>query len=588
MRAILSFSLLTALCLNAAEASFEKTLKPFLKTYCNDCHGKSKQKGDRRFDTLSKAIADNNTLADYQDILDQLNLSEMPPSKSKQPADAKRQEVIQWLTKHIAAYHESRKPAASQSVLRRMNAREYRNTIRDLLHLDTTIFDPTRKFPKDQTVHHLDNVGETLVTSGHLLARYLEAAEIAIDKALIAPEQPKARRWFFTDNLSQQPEIDQVHRRTTKFKHLVLFDVIGADKHEGAYAPIHAFAKGVPIDGYYDIRFKAKAVNRINPYDPAFLGTDPSEPLRLGIVPGDHTAGQLHKPQPVEPLLTEIDLADEPREYSVRLWLDRGYTPRFTFRNGLMDVRSLYSRLLRKYRDQFPSGNFRGIVAARFNAIKHGKMPQIHIDDIEIRGPFYDSWPTTGQRALLGPTAAKIVSSRSLSKVTMRNQLSAFLSRAYRRPSTPEDVERIMQVITARMDQGRNSLDAYADGLKAALCSPNFLYLETANTAKNLTELSSSALASRLSYFLWSTMPDEKLLDLAAKDELRKPRVLQTQVERLLKDPRSDAFVNGFLDSWLNLRALGSTPRIAAASASITTTILVPPCGGKPSSSPAI
>lgn len=560
MRTSLSLLLLWAVCVYSSAAGSKQSFESFLKSYCTDCHGAEKQKADRRFDTLPATITDNNTLADYQDILDQLNLSEMPPSKSKQPSDATRQEIIQRLTERIAAYHKSRKPNGSQAVLRRLNAREYKNTIRDLLHLNTSIFDPTTTFPKDQTVHHLDNVGDTLVTSGHLLARYLEAAELAIDKTLLSAKKPRERKWFFTDDLRQQPEIDQVHKRTTRFKHLVLYDVIGADKHEGAYAPIHAFAKGVPVDGYYDIRFNAQAVNRINPYDADYLGLDPSEPLRLGIVPGDHTAGQLHKPQPIEPLLAEIDLADERKSYTTRIWLDRGYTPRFTFRNGLMDVRSLYSRLLTKYRKLFPAGRSRGIVANRYNAIKHGKMPQIHIDDIEISGPYYDSWPTAGQLAILGDDAAKILINRSLSQAEMRRQLRNFLTRAYRRTTTDEDIDRIMQVIATRTKQGRDSLEAYADGLKAALCSPNFLYLDAGTKASEDNRLSAPALASRLSYFLWSTMPDETLLNLATTGKLNDPAVLTAQIERMLNDKRSDAFVDGFLDSWLNLRSLGSTP----------------------------
>jgi hypothetical protein len=551
----LSWLLLTGSLTSTQAGSFDQTLKPFLQTYCTDCHGPDKQKGERRFDTLPQNIADNNTLADYQDILDQLNLSEMPPRKSDQPQADERRNVIAWLTERIGKYHTSRRGSGSQTVLRRLNAREYRNTIRDLLHLDTTIFDPTRTFPKDQTTHHLDNIGDTLVTSGYLLVRYLEAAELAIDKTLIARKKPPVRQWSFHEKLSQQPEIDQVHRRTTQFKHLVLYDVVGSDKHEGAYAPIHAFAQGVPIDGFYEIRFKAQAVNRINPYDPESLGLDPGEPLRLGIVPGDHTAGQLHKPQPVEPLLTELDLADEPKSYSVRLWLDKGYTPRFTFRNGLLDVRSLYSKLLRKYPKLFPKNQKRGIVANRYNAIKYGKIPQIHVDDIEISGPHYDSWPTAGQRALLGEDAEAILKSRSFAAPAMRRQLAVFLSRAYRRPATEEDIERIMEVIETRKSPTRSTLAAYADGLKAALCSPHFLYLE-----ESPKRLSATALASRLSYFLWSTMPDEPLRKLAAANELHNPSVLKAQVKRLLNDKRSAAFVDGFLGSWLNLRDLGSTP----------------------------
>src|SRR5262249_42598022 len=144
------------------------------------------------------------------------------------------------------------------------------------------------------------------------------------------------------------------------------------------------------------------ALNRRHPYDRDFVGTDPDEPLRMGIVAGNYLAGPLHKPQPIEPLLAGMDLAGEARWDTGRGWVGGGYTPRFTFRNGLMDVRNMWGRLVRKYADQFPKLVRGGIVEHRYNAIAYGKLPQIHIYEVQIEGPFYDQWPTAGQRALLG------------------------------------------------------------------------------------------------------------------------------------------------------------------------------------------
>lgn len=537
-------------------AGFNKTVKPFLATYCVGCHGPEKQKGERRFDQLLPEIRDENSLVDFQDMLDQLNLSEMPPKKEKQPSAAERKQVIDWLTGNIKRFHQSRETTGGDTVLRRLNNREYRNTIRDLLHLDTTMFDPTVGFPRDQTTEHLDNVGDTLVTSGHLLARYLAAADLVVEKVMPLREKPAVQTWTFRDGFNQQPEIDQVHRTTTRFEHITLYDVIGADKHEGAYGPIMAFKRGVPYDGIYELRIKAEAVNRLHPYDPEFLGTDPREPLRLGIVAGNILSGPLHKPQPIEPLLAEFDLADESKWYTVRVWLDAGFTPRFTFRNGLMDARNLWQRLLTKYKDQFPERTRPGIVEARFNAIKYGKLPQIHIHEIEIEGPFYEAWPTASHRAVLGDDWESAQKTGSLSESQIRENLTAFASRAYRRPARDEDIDRILQVIATRLQAGRTPLEAYGDGLKAILCSPGFLYIEESAG----TKLSSHALASRLAYFLWSSMPDAELMKLAASDELSQPKVLTAQVERMLKDSKSEAFVTGFLGSWLTLRDLGSMP----------------------------
>ncbi|MCG8651029.1 MAG: DUF1592 domain-containing protein, partial [Pirellulales bacterium] len=526
-----------------------------LKTYCLSCHGEAAQKADRRFDQLADQIGDDDMLVDYQDIVDLLNLGEMPPEEEKQPSDQERLAVVELLTAEIQRFHRTRRQTGGQTVLRRLNAREYRNTVRDLLHLDMTLFDPTSTFPRDQTSEHLDNVGDTLVVSGHLLARYLESAERVIEKAMTPLEKPQRQTWVFRDGFRQQPEIDQVHRKTNQFQHMTLYDVTGADKPEGAYGPIHAFAQGVPVDGLYEIRIKAEAVNRLHPYDPEFLGTDPEEPLRLGIVPGDHTVGNLHLPQPNEPLLAEIDLQDEPAWYTVRVWLDQGITPRFTFENGLMDARNLWSRVIRKYPDLFPKNIAKGIVAARFNAIKHGKLPQIHIHEIEIEGPCYDHWPTESHRALLGNDWQEAVRLGNLSPQEMRPHLRRFMTRAYRRPVQDQEIDRIMEVIRVRRQTGRSALDAYGDGLKAVLCSPAFLYLDEAAGT-----LSGHALATRLSYFLWSSMPDDELIRLAGQGRLSDPSVLEEQVNRMLRDAKSDAFVDGFLDSWLTFRELGATP----------------------------
>jgi hypothetical protein len=540
----------------AATVTFASHVQPFLATYCVSCHGATKQKGERRFDRLTGEIQGDNEAIDLQDMLDQLNLGEMPPKEARQPTSEERRRAIGWLTGRIEQFHRERKPASGETVLRRLNAREYRNTLRDLLHLNMTMFDPTAGFPRDQTTEHLDNVGETLVTSGHLLQRYLAAADRVIDRVMTPAQKPAVQTWAFRGNFRQQPEIDQVHGRTNGFSHITLYDVVGADKHEGAYGAIAGFKTGVPFDGVYEIRFKAEALNRQHPYDPEFVGTDRDEPLRLGIVAGNLAAGPLHKPQPIEPLLAEMDLADESRWYTVRVWLDAGFTPRFTFRNGLMDARNMWGRLVRKYPEQFPKPERGGIVEHRFNAIKYGKLPQIHIHEVEIAGPFYEEWPTASQRAVLGDDWESVQASGLLSEEQMRGHLTRFASRAYRRPAEAEEIDRLMRLISLRRQSGRSPLEAYRDGLSAVLCAPGFLYQEERGNAR----LSPYALASRLSYFLWSSMPDQQLLDLAAAGKSHEPAVLTAQAQRLLADSRSAAFIDGFLDSWLTLRDLGSMP----------------------------
>lgn len=537
------------------DTEFNAVVAPFLKQYCYECHGADEQSGERRFDQLSGTIGDDATLVELQDVLDQLNLSEMPPQEASQPTAEQRLQVIRWLTRSIGEYHATRGSADEEVVLRRLNAREYRNTVRDLFRLDMAMFDPAQAFPRDETTEHLDNVGDTLVVSGYLLARYLDAAEQVVSKAMHPLTQPAPQVWRFSDGLRQQPEIDQVHRKTNKYAYLTLYDVVGADKHEGAYAPIHAFARGVPHDGFYEIRFRAAGLNREHPYEDDFLGMDRREPLRLGIVAGNHEVGPLHKPQPIEPLLAEMDLSDEMQTYSVRVWLDQGYTPRFTFRNGLMDSRTLWTRIQKKYPDLFPKAA-NGIVAQRYNAIANGSLPQIHVDDIEIEGPFYDQWPRPSQVAVLGEDWSRVAETGELSEEQVRSHLAKFMTRALRRKVADAEVERVASLVVSRQAAGVNALDAFGDGIKAVLCSPSFLYLEEGDTQ----ELPAAALAARLSYFLWSSMPDAQLAEFARSGELLRQSVLQSELQRMLADPKAAAFVDGFLDTWLTLRDLGSSP----------------------------
>lgn len=529
-------------------------LQPFVQAHCVRCHGPDTQNAERRFDSLPPAIASDNVLVDYQDILDQLNLGQMPPEDEPQPSDAQRRLVVELLTSEIAQYHAATSGHERTGVLRRMNAREYKNTVSDLFQLNLTMFDPTLRFPKDQTLEHLDNVGSVLATSGFLLQRYLDAADAVVEKILAERSRPQTQTWTFSDNLHQQSEIDQVHRRTSRFEYLTLYDVRGADKHEGAYAPIHAFSEGVPHDGFYELRFEAEAVNRLHPYEDTFLGIDQSEALRLGIVAGNQAAGPLHKPQPIEPMLAQLDLADEKQWYTQRVWLDKGFTPRFTFENGLMDARSLWSRLIRRYPEDFAVG-LKGIVDIRRAAITDGKLPQIRIYEIQIRGPLVEAWPSTQQQALLGNDANEILVSEQFSSPNaLRAQLEQVARRAFRRPPTNDEIHRLTDLVATRQQAGRSELQAFGDAVKAILSSPHFIFL------KPESQNSDYQLATKLSYFLWSSTPDAHLLQLAESAELSNPETFDAQVARMLDHDSAQNFVQDFVGSWLNLRSLGATP----------------------------
>jgi len=539
--------------LQAQSHSLEKATA-FLRNHCVDCHSVDDPSGEREFETLDLRKDHWDTQLHLQEIIDQLTLGAMPPEDAA-PLDTKdRLNAITQLTSLLSQMRERTTSSGGQTVLRRLTRREYRNTVRDLLAVDTTMFDPTLEFPADNLSSHFDNFGDTLVTSGYLLEKYLDAADQCVEKALPIPPATKSQEWVFKDNFLQQNELNAAHRYAFDNQYLVLYDHPLNDKPEGAYGPLLDLAAGVPVDGVYEVKVLAQALHRDTPYTQETAFIDLDEPFRMGIRPGNTLIGDMVHTQPIQPLLAEANLRDkELAWYTFKIPLDKGFAPRFTFENGMHDVRGAYNRVLRYQKDTLPeeARKSQGIVEARKAVIKFGYLPQIRIHQVRLTGPIDVRSPTPSQQILLG---GKALEPNRVSELLMR-----FASRAYRRPATPEDTANLLSVYQGRIADGHSPLEAYKDALKAAMCSPAFLYLSPPDESQ-CTRLSDYGIAERLAYFLTSTMPDDSLRRLADTGQLSNPDVLKSETRRLLQSQASNAFVADFLDSWLNLRALGSMP----------------------------
>ena len=205
--------------LACADKSLNK-LDPFLKQHCYDCHGPEKQKGDIRFDTLGKDLANIENLEIWQGMLDQLNLGEMPPKKQPRPKQAEIKEAVSTLTLALATAYEKARSTGGQTVLRRLNRHELRNTFRDLLYLkgaeyspdaagsklvdnngngsvERTGNDPLRFFPEDEEEDGFFNLGDKLVMSDFLLKLTLGAAEEVLSQATHLEAKPKVEKRRF-------------------------------------------------------------------------------------------------------------------------------------------------------------------------------------------------------------------------------------------------------------------------------------------------------------------------------------------------------------------------------------------------------
>lgn len=526
----------------------------FLKSYCIDCHTVDDPSGEREFESLVLTKSDLDTQLTLQEIIDQLTLGTMPPEDGEQPSTQNRLAAIKAFTNRLQEMRQQTASTGGKTVLRRLSKREYRRTVGDLLGIDMTMFDPTLEFPGDNLSGHFDNIGNALVTSGHLLERYLAAAEQSVEKALALTKEPEVKTWTFRGNFYQQAELKAGHERAFKNRFLCLYDHPYNDKPEGAYGHISDLSKGVPVDGVYEIRVHAKAMHRDTPYNNKTVRIDLDEPFRMGLRPGDTSLGDMVHTQPMQPKLAEVVIEDDEfRWYTFEVPLDRGFGPRFTFENGIHDVRGSFGRIYRVQRQTLPKQiqNEKGIFDQRIAIIKSGQMPHIRIDEVQIRGPIKYSWPTLSQQILVGDSEFQGDMAESL--------IAKFATRAFRRPATSAEIDGLVHFYHSRIQDGQNSWQAYKDTLKATLCAPGFLYFQQPDETDG-KKLSPHAFAERLSYFLTSSMPDDRLRELADRGELFDNETLRGEVKRLLRSEASDAFVTDFLNSWLNLRDLGSMP----------------------------
>jgi hypothetical protein len=548
---MLSRGVVAALLLAAPlSRAADEPVRQFLGRYCFECHDASVQKGERNFESFKLPLKTPTDLIAAQEIIDQITLKEMPPKKAEQPTDDERLRVVRELRQRIAAARNLFDSSGARTVMRRLSKREYEVTLETLFGRRIDTLGLTAEFPKENTSRHMDNIGKSLVTSGFLLDQYFQAADRLVELRLNRPAmEPKT--WHFQGNFRQYEELEGPHKAALNFRYLCLYEQPNTDTRQGGYGHIEDFLQGVPVSGLYEIEVLAQAMHRDTHYDPAILGMDFSEPFLLGIVPGDVRKGHIHYPQRVEPLLADpVVLPDkEPEWKKFRVWLEAGQTPRFIFPNGAYESRASVIQLNKRYENEL--GKQTGSSVSRTLLLTKGKLPHIRISEIKIHGPLAEPGGGAEEVSVFGKEGFQ--EKRAL------DQLLAFGERAFRRPLNAEDRNQITKTYRARLADQATPRLAALDTIKMILCSPSFLYLSEITPAKE-TRLNPYDLASRLSYALWSAPPDEALMKVAAKKTLTRDSELRAQVGRMLDDPRSRRFVEGFLDSWLGLRDLGSQP----------------------------
>ena len=538
---------------------------------CLDCHDDAGKAGGLSLEQLGFEMTQQNA-ATWLRSLQQIERGYMPPPDHDQPTLKLREAAVRDLEDRLVAFHSKHRKDRS-TVLRRLNRTEYRNTVRDLLQLRIGD-DLTSEFPGDQRDHGFATNGEKLVTSGFLLRKYLEAAEQIVERAVHFEPKPAERRWDMRPPFDRTTgaEIGQAagyfRKRKEPQPYQDICQRIGAGGAPYAwYHPMDDISdQSVPVSGLYTVRIQTKAKFRhafkheyFKRWKPLWDGT---EPIRLslftatlqGIDPANKEARDFaatHE-QAHQRHVATWDLPDDEKVWlEARVWLEKGQFLRLGFPNGPTNsnhrilhyfnelAKVTYSpEALAEFEDR--KKRYGGWISFHF-----GESPRIRLYNIELSGPLNETWPPPSHRVIFGDAPYQSAHAEEV--------LQRFASKAWRRPVVASELDPIVQLVRDAEAEGGSAQHAIAEGLKAILCSPAFLYREEKNEL-----LTDYEIASRLSYFLTASTPDEQLLKRAAAKQLADPHTRRAEAERLLADPRSDAFVNEFLDGWLRLDKLGS------------------------------
>jgi hypothetical protein len=552
------------------QPGYERIVQPFLKRYCAECHAGAEPEGEFGTDVerLSFRFGEVATRRKWQEVVNVLNSHEMPPETAPQPTAAEVSGVVDWITSQAV---QAELVLREQSVvMRRLNRAEYRNTIRDLVGID---YDPAA-FPEDPPAGGFDNNGSALTLSPLHIELYLAAAQQILDRALAEGPRPAMVRWRFDPKTG---DMDRTRVRLDERNNPIVNG--GNNRDEGDWVVVHhnswdktvgARDFAVPTPGVYAIRVRAAGrrptreqvvasaeralqhrrdeQDQKNPNGKRWTQEQFARDLEHFRTDRMYDYGppriklivQLG-PQPTT--LAEFDADGSPEspkthEFTMRLTTER------------MGIGCEYAYAIPKVLENFwmqGHDNF--------------ARPELLIDWIEIEGPLYDAWPPASHTGILflSPLA------KSNEAKYAREVLAKFMRRAYRRPVEPAEVDAKLALFTAARKDAP-FLEAIKLPLIGVLTSPHFLFLvepqgaTTNPAAARPAMLNDHQLAARLSYFLWSSPPDEPLAKLAEAGKLKDPQVRQAQVDRMLADPKAEAFVTNFAGQWLSLREVGNNP----------------------------
>lgn len=552
---------------------FNQVIAPLFKKNCLDCHGPKKVKGKFRVDELDPNLLTGKDIARWVEVYEVLSNSEMPPDDEPDYhlADKDRSKVIDWLGNEMNKASLVRRNESAHSSFRRLAKYEYNYALQDLLGLpyEFTELLPTESISEDG----FKNSSELLQMSAMQFESYREIGIAALKKAVVTG--PKPEEVSFVINMK-----DEMARQVKKAQ-----DAKGKDEKKKKAAPKLFDSKNKKIQGrihYFD-RASGQGVSwsevKYSPVKGSISTKAPApsssavvlnynEKLKLNLGNKIPDAGVLKIRVRVGRTTTK------PNEFSsLRLWISANTSNNANFQAIISEDKAVTASLDNPEIIEFyvplteiPRNPLRHDVNKEtmskdsrmineflsFQNISNstgGKEPlRLHIDYIEMSGPYFEQWPPKTHRSIFIDSKYK-----NDEATYSREVLKAFMEKSWRRTVSAIEVESYASLFEKYRPQFKNFEGAMIEVLATVLASPDFLYISEKEEIKGKEKISDLELATRMAVFLWSSIPDRELLNLAIKGELSNPKILEAQTKRMLADSKAERFSKNFVDQWLGL-----------------------------------
>ncbi len=532
----------------------EEVIAPFLKKHCVRCHGQRELNGQVRFDEVRWGITNNDSAQRWQDVLDILNAGDMPPEDELQPTTAELAKVLDSLTGTLITARKRLTDHGGEIAMRRLNRREYANTIRDLFGFQI----PRDMIPEDNEAETFDTVGADQFFSSSHFEKYLELGREIVAQGFewsAQPRQPVSKN-------RREPEENVTPRLRIQLADL---DNKMRMKNEGKTWQEMGFKdEGEMKIVFSQFENRAGKPRKYLTYplvdSGIYMAGVNNETKRFGINRGGRSAD----PRASFRLRVRAGINGDPPEIRKFLGVSDA--------DGIVDVVKVRGTTLDP---QTVEVNYRGAIGQRslnfaveenranirvldgyLNRVdRGGEWASIWIDWLEIEGPFYDEERAFFETLIYPEPPVRGRRPAPLNDENARELIERFAFEAFRRnPPSPEYVDQLAALYQMNRSEGQNIEQAMGEVFAVVLASPGFLFLQEASDASDGKRmLDDRELAIRLAYFLWSSPPDDELYSCVDNGSIAQPDVLSRQVDRMLDHPKAASFFEGFMSQWAEL-----------------------------------